>query len=49
MEKVIKTLYTSLYQRTTGVSYREKVIMTSATIGIMLVIMIPLLGVLIYW
>jgi len=46
MEKVIKTVYASLYQRTTGVSYREQVMITITTIGFMLAIMIPLFGVL---
>ncbi len=46
MEKLIKTVYTSLYQRTTGVSYREQVMVTITTIGFMLAIMIPLLAIL---
>ena len=41
MEKVIKTVYASLFQRT-GVSYREKLMIT--TIGFMFAIMIPLLA-----
>jgi hypothetical protein len=44
MEKIIKTVYTSLYQRTTGISYREKVLVTITTIGFMLAIIIPLLA-----
>ena len=46
MEKVIKTVYTSLYQKTTGVTYREQVMVTITTIGFMLGIIIPLLSVL---
>ena len=43
MEKLIKTVFASLYQRTT-VSYREQVMITLTTIGFMLAIMTPLLA-----
>ena len=48
MEKVIKTVYTSLYQKTTGVTYREQVMVTLTTIGFILAIMLPLLAVLLF-
>ncbi len=46
MEKVIKTVYTSLYQNNIGVTYREQVMVTLTTIGFMLAIIIPLISVL---
>ena len=46
MEKVIKTVYTAFYQKTTGVSYKEQVVITLTTVGFMLAILIPLLAVL---
>ncbi len=46
MEKVIKTIYTLFYQKTTGVSYREQVVVALTTIGFMLAIIVPLLGLL---
>ena len=46
MEKLIKIVYASLYQRTTGVTYKEQLMITLTTIGFMLAIIIPLLAVL---
>jgi len=48
MEKVIKTVYTSLYQKNTGVTYREQVIVTATTVAFMLAIIIPILSVLLF-
>ncbi len=46
MERVIKTVYTTLYQKTTGVSYKEQIMVTVITVGFILAIIIPLLGLL---
>ena len=40
MEKVIKTVYFSLYQKTKGVSYKEQVVVTLSTVVFMSVIII---------
>ena len=47
MEKIIKIVYSSLYQRTTGVSNREQLMITITTIGFILAIMTTLLAVII--
>ncbi len=42
MKRVIKIVYTTFYQKSIGISYREQVIFTLATIGFMLAVIIPL-------
>tara|TARA_B100000809_G_scaffold260973_1_gene308904 strand:+ start:320 stop:466 length:147 start_codon:yes stop_codon:yes gene_type:complete len=46
MEKVIKTVYTAFYQKTSRVSYREQVLVTATTVAFILTIIIPFLGLL---
>jgi len=48
MEKVIKTVYTTFYQKTTNVSYREQVIVTTTTVAFILTMIIPLLTILLF-
>ena len=48
MEKIVKRVYTTFYQRTTGVSYKEQVMVTITTIGFILAIIIPILSVLLF-
>ncbi len=48
MEKVIKTVYTTFYQKTIGVSYREQVIVTATTVAFILAIIIPILSVFLF-
>ncbi len=48
MERVIKTVYTAFYQKTTNVSYREQVIVAATTVVFMLVIILPLLSVVLF-
>jgi len=43
MDEVIKKIYSSLHQKTKGVSYKEQVLVTMSTIVFMLVIIIPLI------
>ena len=43
MERIIKTVYTTFYQKIADVSYKEQAIVTLATIGFLLAIIIPLL------
>ena len=47
MEKVIKTVYTAFYQKTSGVSYREQVVVTTTTVAFMFAIIIPIISLLI--
>jgi hypothetical protein len=42
MEKIIKTVYTTFYQKTIGVSYREQIIITTTTVAFILGVIIPL-------
>ncbi len=44
MEKVIKKLYTVFYQKTTGITYREQILVTATTVSFMLAIIIPLIS-----
>ncbi len=48
MEKVIKTVYTAFYQKTTGVSYREQVVVAVTTVAFMLAIVLPILSLILF-
>lgn len=48
MEKVIRTIYTTFYQKTAGVSYREQLIVTATTVAFMLAIIVPLLSIILF-
>ncbi len=48
MEKVIKTVYTTFYQKTTGVSYREQFVVALTTVAFMLAIVVPLIALLLF-
>jgi hypothetical protein len=42
MEKIVKKVYLSLYQKTSDVTYKEQLLLTVATIGFTMAIIITM-------